>query len=214
MVPSPTESRPVDARGASRASLYLAATLYSDGSPAPVRIRNISSTGALVEGIFIPGPGSLVQLVRGGLIVHGLVAWSTEGRCGLKFSGKVDVQQWRASPGNGEQQRVDEIVRLVKAGAVPLPVPPLVQARDTDALDATSEISGDLLRASALLEALGGVLASDPDVVVRHGNALQNLDIAMQVIGVVEAVISGESNPEIDGRKLLGLRRSADQALK
>jgi len=42
---------------------------------------------------------------------------------------------------------------------------------------------------------------------------LQNLDIAMQVIAVVESIIAGRSDFEVDGVKLAGLRRSADQAL-
>lgn len=215
MVPTSVHSRAADARGASRASLYLAAALYCDGFSSPVKIRNISSTGALIEGLLIPAMGSLVQLVRGDLIVHGLVAWSVEGRCGLKFSGSVDVQRWRAAPSNGEQQRVDEIVRLVKAGAVPLPVPPLSEVGHSDEiLDPGLELSGDLRRASGLLDTLGGILASDPDIVTRHGTALQNLDIAMQVIAAVEAIIGGHSDFEIDATKLQGLRRSADQALQ
>ena len=216
MVPTSVHNRAADARGAARASLYLAAALYCDGSSSPVKIRNISTTGALVEGTAtIPAAGSLVQLVRGGLIVHGLVAWCSKGRCGLKFSGSVDVQQWRASPSNSEQQRVDEIVRLVKAGAVPLPVPPLSQiAAPEEFHETNTDLSADLARASKLLENLGGVLASDPNIVTQHGTALQNLDIAMQVIAAVEAIIAGESDLEIDATKLPGLRRSADQALQ
>ena len=206
-------SRAPDERGANRASIYIAAALYCDGSPSPVKIRNISATGALLEGAVIPSVGALVQLVRGELIVHGLVAWTSDCRCGLKFSGCIDVQQWRAVRCNSEQQRVDEVVRLVKAGAVPLPVPPLSQHRPQERHDPGAELSGDLQRASQLLDNLGGVLAGDVDIIERHGPALQNLDIAMQVIAVVESIIAGRSDFEVDGVKLAGLRRSADQAL-
>src|SRR5579885_2200883 len=94
MAPPSLQGRGSDARAEQRASLYLAAALYCDGSSSLVKIRNISPTGALVEGPLIPAPGSLVQLVRGQLIVHGLVAWSADARCGLKFSGTVEVQKW------------------------------------------------------------------------------------------------------------------------
>jgi len=212
VVPTSVHSRADETRTVSRASLYLAAALYCDGLSSPVKIRNISSAGALVEGMVVADTGSLVQLVRGGLIVHGLVAWSVDGRCGIKFSGTVDVQQWRAVPGNCEQQRVDEVVRLVKAGAVPLPVPPLAGPEQIG--DPAAEISGDLRRALALLDRLGEALAGDPEIVTRHGTALQKLDIAMQVLSAVEAIVTGESDPEIDATKLSGLRRSADQALQ
>ncbi|MGN6848026.1 MAG: hypothetical protein ACTHJK_00895 [Sphingomicrobium sp.] len=208
------ESRVPDTRGASRASLYLAAALYRDGKPSPVKIRNISAIGALVEGSVIPESGALVQLVRGGLIVHGLVAWSSDGRCGLKFSGSIDVQQWRAIPANAEQQRIDEVVRLVKAGAVPLPVSSLGQSRQLELQERDAELSGDLQRALELLDNLGGVLAGDPDVVRRYGHALQNLDVAMQVIAAVQAITADPNNLETDATKLTALRRSADQALR
>ena len=216
MVPTSLQSRAADARAAHRASIYLAAALYCDGSSSPVKIRNISETGALIEGASLPGLGSLVQLVRGGLIVHALVAWVSEGRCGLKFSGCVDVQQWRAVPTNSEQQRVDDIVRLVKAGAVPLPVPHLAQSAERDCSDddENAVICGDLKRAAALLANLGEALANDPEIVSRHGSLLQNLDIAMQVIAGVEATIAGHNDSGSDSVKLAGLRRSADQALK
>lgn len=214
-MPTIVHGRERDSRGASRASIYLAATLYRDGVPSAVKIRNLSATGALVETSATPDSGALVQLVRGALIVHALVAWSSAGRCGLRFSGSIDVQQWRAMPANREQQRVDEVVRLVKAGAVPLPVPPLVQGDRRDpAQDSRADLSGDLQRALVLLEKLGGVLAGDCDLVRRCGPALQNLDIAVQVIAAVQAMIIDRTAFDSDTAKLPALRRSADQALQ
>jgi len=212
MTPISTQCRAVDARGAPRESLYVPATLYCDGSPSPVRICDMSVSGALVEGASLPSVGSVVQLIRGSLIVHGIVVWSTEDRRGLKFSGGVDIEQWRATTINSEQQRVDEIVRLVKAGAVPLPVPALRQNKERHAHG--GQLSEDLQRVSHLLEDLGAVLASDPDVVTQYGSALQNLDIAMQIIAAIEKITSGDSTMNADATKLLGLRRSADQALQ
>jgi hypothetical protein len=214
MVPA-GKSVETDARGASRASIFLAAVLYHDGTPSPVKIRNISPTGALVEGPIIPPATTPVQLVRGGLIAHGQVAWSVDGRCGLKFSSSVDVQQWRATPTNSEQKRVDEVVRLVKAGAVPLPVPPIVRTGSPgEVKDTGGELAADLSRASELLNNLGGALALDREVVARHGTALQKLDIAMQMIAAVEAILAGRSDPASDAAKLLGLRTSVTQALQ
>lgn len=214
MEPASRQSRAADAREAPRLSTFLAATLYCDGASSPVKIRNIASAGALLDAAVVPPAGALVQLVRGGLIVHGLVAWSAEGRCGLKFSGSIDVQEWRAAPANREQERVDEVVRLVKAGAVPLPVASLSQPQDSDEVpDHCGELSGELRRTSDLLESLGEVLANDPDVVARHGDALQSLDIALQMIGSVDAILAThkETCTEAPGRP--GLRICADQAL-
>lgn len=212
-MPTLVHDRAAEERAAARASIYLAAALYCDGSSSPVKIRNMSTTGALVEGAVLPSAGALVQLVRGRLIVHGLVAWSAGSRCGIKFSGCVDVQQWRAAPANNEQQRVDETVRQLKAGAAP---PQSSHSQPSPQLGncAGTELSQDLQRALKLLERLSGTLAGDLEIVERHGPTLQNLDIAMQAIAAVDAIIAGRSDLEIDGVKLLALRKSADQALR
>ena len=196
-------------RVSTRASLYLAATVYHEDCPYPVKIRNISSAGALLDAQTDLPSGALIQLVRGHLIAIGVVAWSSNGRYGLKFSGGIDVQRWRANPANTEQQRIDEIVRLVRAGAVPLPI-------NTPFSDLPTDIEGlsdDLQRASDLLERLGDRLAKDGIVVAQYPAELQNLDIALQVIAAVGAILSGENDLATSAVKFINLRKSADQAL-
>lgn len=200
-----------EARVAHRASMYLAASLCSDGSSSPARIRNLSAAGALVETAIVPSPSSQVRLVRGHLAVGGAIAWSDAGRCGVQFSDLVEVQQWLAPPANREQLRVDETVRLIKAGAIPLPGAGAATHEIEN--DPASQIADDLARTSGLLEALGDELACDPESVVRNAGPLQNLDIAMQMLAALaQAVMSGGSDPAIVA-KLGHLRRSAIQAL-
>lgn len=207
-MPNSNQESASDQRAATRASLYLAASLYFDGASAPVKIRNISSTGALLECPIALPAAALVQLVRGSLIVHGLIAWSQAGEVGIKFFGSIDVDQWRMAPRNAEQQRVDDIVKLVKAGAVPLPVSePCSLPSDLGAL------SVDLRRASELLGNLGDRLAKDGIVVALFPAELQNLDIAMQVIDAVGVILAAESDGPMDAMKFENLRKSADQAL-
>jgi len=208
-MPQPTEQKASsDRRTANRSSLYLAASLYCDGSVYPVKIRNISSAGALLDTLTVLAPGSLVQLIRGPLIVHALVAWTDQGRLGLKFSGTVDVQRWRQTISNAEQQRVDDVVTLVKAGAVPLQV-----YSSASSLEETNGPSSDLLRASKLLSRLGDRLANDAIVVANFPGELQNLDIAIQVIDAIAALMESRTDLAIDATKFANLRKSADQAL-
>lgn len=198
-----------DQRDEPRASLYLAASLYSDGQSVPVKIRNLSTMGALIE-LSTPMAGmGVVQLVRGSLIVFAVVIWAEGNRCGLKFSGAVDVQRWRLAPANGEQQRVDEIVHLVKSGAI---LPAAMPARLTETKE-DRPLSADLRLAAELLSNLGERLGGDDAVILSHGTELQNLDIALQMIGAVEAMLSGQSDLVSDTSKIISLRRSADQAL-
>ncbi|WP_308514439.1 PilZ domain-containing protein [Sphingomonas flavescens] len=204
------QSLPTELREEPRASLYLAASLYSEGQSVPVKIRNLSNTGALVELSTPLVEGGVVQLVRGSLIVHALIIWTEGLRCGLKFSGVVDVQRWRIALSNGDQQRVDDIVRTIKARSVPLR-----SAEETRPGEGEKErpLSADLRLAADLLETLGECLANDERIIASHGPALQHLDIAMQMIGAVEAILSGQSDLATDATKIISLRRSADQAL-
>ena len=201
------------ADGCGALSTYLAATLYCDGACSAVRIRNIAATGALLEGGPVPSAGTLVQLVRGELIVHGLVAWSTQAQFGLKFSGCVDVQEWLAAPGNRHQQWVDDVVNLVKAGAVPLPVANLAPSEDDGKGTPGPDLARDLGHASDLVGNLGEVLANDLEVVTRHGDALQILDIAKQIIDAVRTSLGTQTAAAAEAVRLTGLRRSAEQAL-
>lgn len=174
----------------------------------------MSAGGAMIEGSSLPDAGAMIQLVRGTLIVHGLVMWCSGNRCGLQFSGSVDVQQWRTCSTNVQQQRVDEVVRLVKAGAVPLPVPALGEPAQQPKFPGASEaVPHDLRRVSELLAQLGDELAANPEVILQHGTALQNLDIATQVVDAVRELITGHDDPDETLGRLAGLRRSADQAL-
>ena len=200
-----------EARLAHRSSMYLAASLCSGGSSVPARIRNLSAAGALVEAAVVPSPSSQVRLIRGRLVVGGAIAWSDAGRCGVQFSDLVKVQEWLSSPANTEQLRVDETVRLIKAGTIPDPVTVAATREVGDV--AAAQIADDLARTSALLEALDDALARDPEAVVRNAVPLQNLDIAAQTLAALaQAVMSGGSDPAIIA-KLGHLRRSAIQAV-
>src|ERR1051325_1703403 len=80
-----------DPRSNVRANVFLAATLIAAGNSRPVRIRNISSQGALLDGPALPPEGSIVHLRRGSLSVDGEVAWQVEDQCGLRFGTDVMV---------------------------------------------------------------------------------------------------------------------------
>jgi hypothetical protein len=208
-VPQSLDPRAANARTVARTSLYLGATLDCGGTQQAVRIRNISSVGALIEGAAIPPVGTLVRIIRGDLTVEGITVWAAERRCGVKFWGHIDVTAWRAAPPNGEQQRIDKAVQLVKAGVVPLPGPTAA----AQSVQSNDQLAGDLGRAAELLAGLGETLAEDDAIVASHGAMLQNLDIATQVIAAVQAILGGPDPRDAGAERLAALRRSADQAL-
>ena len=198
-----------EARVAVRVNLFMAATLYASGVTTEVKIRNLSATGAQIETSLLADIGTAITLTRGHLTMPGHVTWCTERRCGLHFSAPISVQDWMANPVNREQQRVDHVVALVKAGAVPLAEPAHRVA------GAVCGVAEDLMRVSHLLERLGDALVGDPAIVAQHGTALQNLDIAMQTLTVLAETM--QKGPPADAKsiaRLDELRSSCAEALR
>lgn len=199
----------VDARANPRSNMFLGALLRGDGFSAPVKVRNMSANGALVEAAAVPGRGAEVQLIRGSLIVPAIVIWSAAGRCGLRFQSLACVRDWLAPVSNSAQQQVDNAVRLLKAGAVPMP---RSAAQAGTRAAASADLSRDLQSAARLIENLGDDLSSDEQVLARHGDKLQNLDIALQMITVVADALDGGSGGSI-AERLGNLRASCAAAV-
>ena len=80
-----------DPRADIRSNVFLSATLLAAGVTLPVRIRNISPTGVLLDGAGLPPQGSVIHLRRGSLSVGGEIAWQRDGQCGVRFDAGVVV---------------------------------------------------------------------------------------------------------------------------
>lgn len=106
--------------------------------------------------------------------------------------------------GNRHQQWVDGVVDLVKAGAVPLPVARAGRSDDEGKCVSTADLAGDLGRASELIGNLGEVLTNDVDVVTRHGETLQTLDIARQIIDAVQTSLGTQTAAAVQAVRLAG----------
>lgn len=72
-------------RAPKRSRVFLSATVDSVAGPAEARIRDISSTGALVESAVQPEAGESVRLACGKTRLDGRVAWAERGWFGVEF---------------------------------------------------------------------------------------------------------------------------------
>ncbi len=154
--------------------MFVLASMTAETVSGPVKIRNMSPDGALIEGAALPRVGEQLSLRRGELVAAGRVVWCQGGRAGLRFDHYVDVTTWL--PAGGRQQQVDQAVHLIKNGlanVVPLPVAPA----GTSPID-----KSDLLDAATALDALADALAEDAGVIASHSTRLQALDIASQML--------------------------------
>ena len=156
-----------------RSHLFVAATLYSDAGSAPVRIRNMSQSGALIETPVIPDPGTAVVLKRGGLEAAGRIAWKVEGKAGIAFSARVNVGDWLSRQVRGHQEQVDEIISGLRSGKQS------GSAADGPSIAGGASIDTELRALRADLVRLGDGLAGDAILVATHPE-VQLIDIALQ----------------------------------
>jgi hypothetical protein len=155
--------------------MFVMATIFAGNGSAPVKIRNLSPSGALIEGARLPPQAAEVSLRRGSLIASGKVVWCSNGRAGLQFESLISVAHWL--PG-GEALREQERVDAVFHGAEGKNEPGSVSLQPQGSVTAA-----EILKTKAMLEVLADALADDADVLVRHGTQMQALDLAVQMLG-------------------------------
>ncbi len=176
----PTESAGPEGRRDSRTSMLVAATLRAGSQALAVRIRNMSVTGALIEGPVLPLPDTRVELVRAELHATGRIAWVDNGRCGVALDARVSVGTWLSGKFPAHQAQVDALVEEARRDldtspdkVVPLPDPASGLGRNDPATDEIDKII-------ATLATLEDALTADPAVVAAHMVELQALDEAQQ----------------------------------
>ena len=196
-------------RASPRTNLLLAATVEAGGLTLPVRIRNLSETGALLEGAGLPDAGMPLVLKRGELQVCATVAWAAGGKRGVRFDGPTPVHEWTGGgkpkplecTGLRDQRRVDAIQAEARSGAesgralraAPAPAPPTAAASP----DLDARLADELGYVQRLLEGLGDGLIADLLLVQRHGQSLQNLDLVGQILGHVAAILRAEDKAAV-----------------
>jgi hypothetical protein len=193
-IPARGDANEGSGRRVPRSKLLLAGSIESAGMKSPVRIRDLSETGALLEGPAFPPAGTVLTLTRLAVQIDAKVVWHRPPKCGVEFEGQISIAEWisgKPGPANFGQARVDVIQAAVRAGT-PIPSEPSVGdvPVDLDCLD--QRIGTELLHLQAILEAMSSELSGDPDVVERHGAALQNFDLVSQILGHLKAILSAD----------------------
>jgi hypothetical protein len=194
-------------RASPRTNLLLAATAEIGGRSLPVRIRNLSETGALLEGAGLPDAGMKMVLARGDLHVSAVVAWAAGGRRGVRFDGPTPVQEWTGGTkpkplectGLRDQRRVDALqaqARSDVASGLALRDSPPAEASALSA-DLDSRLAHELGYVQRLLESLGDELIADLFLVQRHGQSLQSLDLVGQILGHVAAILRADDKASV-----------------
>ncbi len=81
-----------------RVTMLRSVAILYEGQRYFARIRNISSGGAMIEGLWSVQPGARIMVTLGdGLSVEAMVRWSVSGRVGLQFAKPVELGALRAA---------------------------------------------------------------------------------------------------------------------
>ena len=183
---------------APRKNLLLTATIRSGGVSAPVRIRNLSVKGAMVDGQALPEPGAWAVLQRLEIEMRGVVVWRTAGRCGIHFEGAASVDEWvagRRAPaaifGIG-QSRVDQIQAAIRSGQEIADEGRAVASAPELITDVEARVADELDHVQRLLDEVAGDLIGDAILLQRHGEALQLFDNACQILSQLSAILKAE----------------------
>lgn len=181
-----------------RTNLLLSGTIEASDIKGPVRIRNLSETGALLEGAALPAIGHHLVLKRLQMEMGATVVWSESGRCGIRFDGAISVSGWRegnwiAPVVSNDQARADRIQAAVRAGslaATPEDVPSRMALTERD-IDIG--IAAELTALKEMLETASEQLSELPAVMDLHVETLQNFDVACQTLRHLAAVLRADS---------------------
>lgn len=80
-------------RKARRSNVLMTASLELSGTSLPVKLRNLSADGALVEADTLPVEGAAILFRKGDLCVQGHVAWAKTRHAGISFSRQLEPDQ-------------------------------------------------------------------------------------------------------------------------
>lgn len=196
-------------RSMPRSHLFLSATIRFANISAAIRLRDLSATGARVEGTKLPAIGAAAHIIRGALDASGIIVWRDGKRCGLRFDAPLPLEEWMPPRASRDQLAVDDMVETLRSGDSELPPfrpPPLPKDAFRAALP--QRLAEELAYVSRLLESLGDDLCAEPLVVMRHAEKLQNLDLSAQVLGhVAELLVSDQPEQAIDAIGMGSLRK-------
>lgn len=190
-----------------RTNLLLSATLETAAGAAPIRVRNLSEGGAMLEGADLPVPGERLLLRRTALSIAGTCAWANGSRCGVRFDRPISVQQWAASARTATsagQQRIDALQATIRAGGVVAPADPL---RTPNQAAVVRNVADEIAAAACFIRSLSDRLAEDMAVIAAHGDALQQLDPLSQTLDHLARVLAApDPGPVIDAIGMDDLR--------
>jgi hypothetical protein len=201
MMAQPAVQQDMNARSTPRSHLFLSATIHFDNISAAIRLRDLSVSGARIDGATLPATGATVTIRRGDLHAKGMIVWHSQKSCGLRFDSPLALHKWMPEQASRDRTAVDDMIEVLPFQATP---PASKALRDV----LSKRLAEELAYVGRLLESLGDDLSAEPLIVMRHAEKLQNLDISTQILGHVAALlVSADPERSIDSITMSSLRK-------
>lgn len=176
----------------------LAATIEFRGEQHHVFVRNLSASGALIQGKQLPLAGETVVLHRADTLIPATVAWTANSQSGLSFGTHVEVdglirRQKTSEAPPAHQARVDAIQRALREQR---PVPTFAGSSDEIGNPAGGKrLVDELGYAHRLVDTVNEALSNDTYVLSRYAVVLQQLDEAEQLLRKLTGNVSSGATP-------------------
>lgn len=175
-------------RAQPRLGIFLSAVMLVEGAQVPVRIRNLSREGALVDVDCPPAAGTIVTLRRGELAIDGTIAWRQGDRCGLRFDRPMALGGWMPALARKEQLILDQRLEAARRHGVD-PAPAGDPAADHPMRERLAEeLRFSQRRIATALDAI----ANYPPAVMKLHDALQELEVTAQALGHVASLLEAD----------------------
>lgn len=175
-----------------RSRVMLAAHIISQGFSIDVRIRNLSRSGALIEGEIVPSASTTVELLRNNLSVRAEVVWSKPGRCGVKFDVPISIEEWVGSL----QSPTPPPTAYNDADARPsVPLPTWLSTdRPADDLEdrLPTRVGEEIAYVQRLIDSVALDLSSTPLVGHRHAGSVQACRSASALLADLSRILLSE----------------------
>ena len=182
----------------------LAASIVTHGFSIDVRIRNLSRSGALIEGEVVPSAGSTVEVLRNNHSVRAEIVWSKPGRCGVKFDSPIIIEDWVGSLQSAASAPPPPAPAYNDADTRPSVALPAWLSADRPADDLEdrmpARVGEEIAYVQRLIDSVALDLSSTPLIGHRHAGSVQACRSASALLADLARVLLAEDRARAAAR--------------
>jgi len=177
-----------------RSKVMLAAVMVVNFDWIDVRIRDLSKSGALLEGNIAIPVGTKVEVRRNEHSVPGEVVWSSGNRCGVAFASKIVIEDWVGASLAAAREPAG--LSIPDANSAASVAPWRQSGPGPQSLEAQlpRRVGEEIAYVQRLIETIATDLNSSPAGAQRHAGCIQSCCQARQLLGELAQILMAEDS--------------------